>query len=79
ASIIEERLDDGNWYKEGKDEQVADVLTQEFGDLNLDIIFNRDQANIKTRSKNIYEQMLRFLTKRRLHEYEDWDILDTEN
>lgn len=78
AFIIEERLDDGNWYMD-KDEEVADNLTEEFRLLNDEETFNGKSSELDAKFEVLQEKMYKFLMKRRIYEYGEWDILDTEN
>jgi hypothetical protein len=78
AHTIEERLDDGNYY-DAEDENLAESLTEEFRLLCEKEVFEGESEYLNAQFKSICLRMEKFLSKRRHFEYEDWDIVDTEN
>lgn len=76
AKIIEERLEEGAWY-EGKIEDAAESLIDKLDELIADGISTPDERD--EAFKKLSNDMEEFLSKRRIHENGDWDIVDTEN
>ena len=69
-TIIEERIAE-SWY-EGKDLVKAESL---IGDYNNYLDGDNSNDSLAVLEKRVEE----FLDKRSSYEYEDWDIVDTEN
>ena len=68
AKVMEERLKAG-WY-EGNDEIIASEIIKSF---------ESERHNFLYVGKGLQKKIVDFMERRRIEEYEDWDIVDTEN
>lgn len=77
--IISERLDDGNWYEDQFKDQAEDLI-QQFNELYGEVLqLNRPIEDWLKDEERLLATVTKFLEKRRRYEYEEWEIISTEN
>ena len=73
--LIRERLGDGYWYHDQYQDQ-AENLVDRYDDW---VATNQSYETAMRERFKLLKEVTRFLEKRRGVEYEDWEIVSTEN